>query len=191
MRRGTTLPELMVACALAALVLTGLSVVLVQGAAWQRSLVTGTELQESNLVALAVLSQAIGEGNAASLRAEPEGLLLGSPRTAGGQLVTDSEGRLLWHRWVIFYVKLADDGVPVLCREAEDFPPLDSPPVLAVDRTVASMRTVERPVTVVARYVSELEVSGTSPVRVRVVSSRTVAGETYRIESVTDVLPRF
>ncbi len=189
-RHGLTLPELLTACGLASLVLTGLTVLFVQAVRYHRSLETSLDLQENNLSAMAILSRDLSESSSASLRAEVGGVVMGSPRGMDGSLQADTQGRLLWRKWVCYYVFMVD-GVNCLVRKEEALPTaLDTAPIIPDSVNVAYFRGNPAPFSVLARDIELLELSGTNPASIHLISRLTKAGELYRIESRTDVSPK-
>lgn len=189
-RRGLTLPELLVACALASLVLTGLALLFVQSVRYHRALEVSLDLQQSNLAAMALLSRDLSEGNPASLRTEPGGLVMASPRDLTGNLQVDAQGRLMWRKYICYYLGPVN-GVNCLVRKEQALPvPLDTAPILPDSLTVLSFQTSPAPFSVLARNLELLEVTGTNPVSIRLVSSVSVADEFFRLESRTDVVPK-
>lgn len=189
-RRGLTLPEMLVACALASLVLTGLATLFVQSVRYHRALEVSLELQQSNLAAMALLSRDLSEGNPASLRTEPGGLVMGSPRDLVGNLQADSQGRLMWRKYICYYLAPIN-GVNCLLRKEQALPvPLDTAPILPDTLDVLFFRISATPYSVLARNLEQLEISGSNPVSIRLVSSRTVANELFRIESRSDVVAK-
>lgn len=189
-RRGVTLPELMVACALASLVLTGLAMLFVQSVRYQRALEVSLDLQQNNLAAMALLSRDLSEGNPASVRTEPRGLVMASPRDLTGNLQVDAQGRLMWRKFICYYLAPVN-GVNCLLRKEQPLPvPLDTAPILPDTLDVLSFQTSTAPYSVLARNLEQLEFSGSNPVSIRLVSSLTVANELFRIESRSDVVPK-
>lgn len=190
-KRGLTLPELLVACGLASLVLAGLTVLFVQAIRYHRSLQTSLELQENNLSAIAILSRDISETSLASVGAEPTGVVLASPRGLDDLLQVDAQGRLLWRKWVCFYVEDVN-GVPCLVRKEEALAsPQDTAPVVPAGMNVLYFQGSAAPYSVLARDVEALDFEVVDQVvKLHLVSSLVKAGETYRIESRSDVAPK-
>ncbi len=189
-RRALTLPELLVACALASLVLTGLAMLFVQSVRYQRALEVSLDLQQNNLAAMALLSRDLSEGSPASVRTDPGGLVMASPRDLTGNLQVDAQGRLMWRKYICYYLAPIN-GVNCLLRKEQPLPvPLDTAPILPDTLDVPYFQTSAAPYSVVARNLEQLEFSGSNPVSIRLVSSLTVANELFRIESRSDVTPK-
>lgn len=188
--RGTTLIELLIACALAALVLTGLSTLVVQAVHYQRALEVSLSLQQQSLSVIARLTRELSEASPAGLRVEPEGVIFSSPRNAAGRIQVGPDGRLLWSKVVCFYRETVAGESCLVRKEESLLAPGDGPAPLPPHFTVAHFQGDGRPGTVVGREIANFQVTGSRPLSLKLGVVRVVRNQTYRIESQTDVLPK-
>lgn len=119
---------------------------------------TKIELQEQVLLALTTMSRELVESDryAVQVDAPSQALSFSSPRGADGRVSFDSHGRLLWKKFVVFYVALGPKNDYCLFRKmgtlpapVGDVPPPPAPLTLRDDASL--------PATVKARHIREFK----------------------------------
>lgn len=192
-RLAMSLAELVVAMALSALILTLVYSVMEAGSAYLRRTQTALELQQSCMLAGNIVARQIGESHAGSIRwcTAPPGLVVASPRDSSGLFSVAPNGDAQWCNLVCFYVETIAD-VPTLVRKEQALPgaPLATPPSLPPGKDSAYFLALPVTRQVVARYISEVSGTTTSPCRVHVKAARLERGKLYEIEIDTQVAPR-
>lgn len=166
--RGVTLVETLIHSSLMLLLLGGIVAVLILGMRSFRKVEAETEVQREIAAAVAALRTELVETRAASIATgtSPTGVIFLSPRPDAGAWTHSSAGKLLWQRWVCFYVETRN-GVPTLLRKEKKLSAPTAIPPSNTWRTSDFSGDASR-ARVVARNVKGLKVTGTDPVNVEV-----------------------
>ncbi|MGE0494080.1 MAG: PilW family protein [Vulcanimicrobiota bacterium] len=123
-----TLPEVMVAGSLMLLVLGAVLRLMIAGNAYLSLQEGRTELQKDVTLAFLWMSRELRETDADSIQVAPDGAVFASPRDFSGEVKFDSAGRMLWQKYICYYVEEVA-GKPCLVRKAVAIsPPAVSPP---------------------------------------------------------------
>lgn len=185
---GETLLELLLYSALLLMMLGGLGMAATLGSRSLQSTGTATEIGREGGVAMAAVVRELQNTRQEVLRVDPTpvGLVLLSPRTSSGPYQHDEAGRLIWQRWVAFYLQQRN-GVPLLIRKEL---PLGAP-TSTLPSSIPSVATLqgnsnlrER---VVARQVTALEVTPGASTSVRIRAGR--GGESVEFLGEAALLP--
>lgn len=166
--RGVTLVETLIHSSLMLLLLGGIVAVLILGTRHFRMVEAVAEVQREMAAAVGSLRQELAETRSASILAGagPTGVIFLSPRTDSGVWAHNSTGKLLWQRWVCFYVETRN-GVPTLLRKEKKLSAATATPPTNTWRTSDFSGDTSR-ARVVARHVKGLQVTGSQPVTVEV-----------------------
>jgi type II secretory pathway component PulJ len=112
--RGTTLVEALVYTALFGIVLTCIYWVLVASMRYYRIADSSVELQQNGMSAMTAVTQDLSESMSATVydldAAPPKGIIFASPRNRtstgdiGNSYIYDNQKRLLWSKWICYYI---------------------------------------------------------------------------------------
>lgn len=179
--------ETLITAAVMGLILTCVWTLFVTSNRVQAQVRAGLDLQQSCLAGSESVIRELSESNAAGVRWDtaPAGLVFASPRTATGNIEVDSSGRVLWRKWVCYYV---DDiaGSPALVRKEANLTAASAiPPVPGASRNTAYFRSLAVPRRVVANHFSNLWGSGAE---VHFEARREDLGGLYRFQLDTQVV---
>ncbi|MBT9587940.1 hypothetical protein IV102_31685 [bacterium] len=192
-RLAMSLAELVAGIALAALVLSLVYSIMHAGSSYLRRVQTALELQQACMLAGDTVAHQVGESHAGSMRwcTTPQGLVLASPRDPSGLFSVAPNGDTQWCKLICFYVETIAD-VPTLVRKEQALvgAPLATPPSIVPSQDSAYFLALPIARHVVARYITEVSGTTTSPCRVRVKAARSERGKPYEIELETQVAPR-
>jgi type II secretory pathway component PulJ len=171
--RGLTLVELIVAGGLAAIVSTILYASLIMATRYHHLIADAGHTQQAAMRALTAVTAAATGGLRASVRADSDGIVFASAQSPSGVHDVDESGRLLWQKFVCFYVQ---DGV--LYRRERAFAPSATPPDTPSPREVASDAAL--PSSVMVRGIASAAFSAS-------IAQVTARSETYRTTRVNEV----
>lgn len=166
--RGVTLVETLIHSSLMLLLLGGIVAVLILGTRSFRKVEAVTEVQREMAAAVAALRTELAETRPGSIASgtNPTGVIFLSPRPDAGPWAHSSTGKLLWQRWVCYYVETRN-GVPTLLRKEKKLSAPTAIPPANTWRTSDFSGDTSR-ARVVARSVKGLQVTGTDLVNVQV-----------------------
>lgn len=166
--RGVTLVETLIHSSLMLLLLGGIVAVLILGTRNFRTVEAVAEVQREMAAAMAALRGELAETRAASIGTgtSPTGVIFLSPRPDSGSWAHSTTGKLLWQRWVCYYVEVRN-GVPTLLRKEKKLTAPTATPPANTWRTSDFSGDASR-ARVVARNVKTLQVTGADPVNVTV-----------------------
>lgn len=125
-RKGLTLSELMIYIALAGIVLTGVFGVLTGSMRYYRQTRRMTEMYSDALIILSNVSNDISETTGNSVSMDSSGtsawIAFASSKTVTtGTFSFNSDGDVLWEKWVAYYIETDTDGTKKLVRKEIPF----------------------------------------------------------------------
>ncbi|MBI3925142.1 MAG: type II secretion system protein [Armatimonadetes bacterium] len=176
---GFTLVELLVTLALLGILLTGLYLTLLSALRYLSVAQAQQEVGQEALKAAVALRGEVQETRASTLRisSSPPGLVFLSPRKPDGSVEWDRWGRLIWQKWICFYLedeRLLRKEKSLAQPTVSDRPDPVTPALLAADESL----TAE----VIARGVAAFDVVPGRPPELRVSTQAEGSGGTYRLE---------
>lgn len=164
---GLSIPELLIACGLFAMVTTAIATVLREGTRFFNTHSTALEVQQQCLQAMDRVSLELSEASTSSYRsyrtASQSGLVWGSLKNGEGNTTVDPvTGEPQWHKHIGYYTDKSGD-IPLLIRKEAllDEPVTTPPPPL----TVPELENAAGKKAVVARHIVELYSSNTNPAK--------------------------
>lgn len=178
--RGTTLLELLSYSALLIMLFGMVYSVLALSLRYYHNAEDAGGLQNEAMVALNRVLGELSGTPARAVRADANGIVFLSARTADGRLRYDSDGNLLWQEVVCYYRDTAN-GRGVLRRKERAMTPTATVPTTLP--TVADLRgDASLPSTIVARDIASLTVTPGYPTDLRITaSSDRFAGATVEL----------
>lgn len=178
---------MLVYAALTALLTAGLYLTLAGALRYLSVAQADQDVGQQGLLALKAVRKELLETSPATVRvsSDPSGLLFLSPRGADGRFQWDGYGRLLWRKWVCFYL----DG-ETLVRKEKSLPE-PSPYPNSTGQTVAVMAaddTLDE--RVVAQHLSLFELVPGTTLEIRLAAEVAARNGNYRLEFRSKVAPR-
>jgi len=171
-RRGATLVEVIVYCALLGLLLTAIYQVLIGCARAYVEYLSVTELERGVMIATTRVTWELAESNSGSIRIDtnPSGIVFASPQNAQGLFQYDASGNLLWQKYVCYYL---DTATRKLVRKEEYLTtPETSAPAIPTGKTTSYFKNSTSLVsTWSAPAITTFTPSGASPVSLTIAAS--------------------
>ena len=187
-RRGASLLEMMISCALMSIVMTCIYALMVAGVRYLNATNTAIDMQQQSLLGMVWLSHDLGESNPRTVRVynSPAGILMGSPRDDAGNTWVDISGSVRWPKFVVYYVDTWNGNGCLLRKEQylddpdlhTDPPPL-LPPLPQAWQDYAYYQALEIQPRVVSRDVESLVFSGNNPIHVVLTVGKQEWGRKY------------
>jgi len=150
--KGFTIPEVLISTGILGLVLIACYALVVFAIKWNAKMSDSVETYQQALRAASRISYELGTGAQSSFIYDLDGFAFASARPPDGRFTLESGNKLLWHKYVIFYV---EDGVMYRNEVAID-PPTSSLPETPDLPTLKSMLTSKG--ATMAQNLSELKV---------------------------------
>lgn len=175
---GLSIPELLIACGLFAMVTTAIATVMREGIRFFNTHSTALEVQQQCLQAMDRVSLELSEASVSSYKsyrtASQSGLVWGSLKNGEGETTVDpNTGEPQWHKYIGYYTDKSGD-IPLLIRKEVPLmrqeSPLDEPVPAPVTTpppplTVPELESADGNRAVVARYIVELYSSNSNPTK--------------------------
>ncbi len=195
LQRGLSLVELVVGMGLFGLLAMSVGLLVRNGLQYLRDGETRAEVARRGLSVLSQITREVSETDADTIRlyspgSEPPGLVFASPRSASNELVFVN-GKLQWRRWVCFYWTESNQR---LIRVAEDLTPpttfVPDPSSAGLNCSVASMVASTSSSRLLAKSVSDFQVSGKKQVDLQLEIQSGTGDRTFKLLTRTTVVPR-
>lgn len=210
--KGTTLLELAIVSGLLLFISVGMLMVLTGAIRYYHQTNATIEAQQGVLFGLSHISQELGESHRDSVTILPagRGILFASPRDPGGNFQFDTFGRLLWQKYIVYYLdKVNESGteIPIMVRKEVLFSDLGGAPTSVPVRSTLSLADLLlKPGNsrVAGRYVSVFEAKeatevieesglseafGSRVIQIRI-EAKTVYRDEFSVEGETSILLR-
>ena len=152
-RRGLTLPEILISTGILGIVLLGVYSLLIFSLRWNRKMSDTVHVYQSAVKATTRLKTDLNAGSSLSFIYEVDGLAFASARPPSGPFKLDPTNRLLYYKYVIYYV----DGGTLYRNEVALPTPTSSPATITDLNMVKALMTGQGQV--MAENVSDLEIS--------------------------------
>ena len=192
-RRGATLIELMIACALLGGVLLGVAQLVAAGGRYLRVTDAKVDLQHFSIRAMGKLTRELSDSDQESYafdNTDPAGpwLVFASPRNEEGHISFDSVGRMLWPKQICYYVRTID-GTSCLCRKEKLYSPAPTaPPAPAPVDTVRDDVTLKEEI--VGRHVISMEFAKSTVCQIKMLARLDALRVDYGLRLETQVYCR-
>lgn len=191
--RAATLIELLIVIGVISIILVSVGTLIRVSVDYYFYSTDQIEVQRRSLLSLSLLTQELAFSNIATVKEEAganPGLMFASAATTSGGFSRDSAGRLIWSRWVCYYVDTID-GDPTLIRK--EFP-VPSGSVVVPDVSglvVEDFRTLADPGRIMARGVTNVRAEKlTDAVRVIVTAEVKEGRNWLEMDVDTTIVPK-
>ncbi|MBI3927886.1 MAG: hypothetical protein HY319_20260 [Armatimonadetes bacterium] len=194
-RRGVTLLELLIASGLVLLVALSVLALFEAGVRYVRESEARLDIQRDALVAMALVTQELSESNPVAFRTDPDppGVVFGSPRNLEGTLIVDSSGKLIWQKFICYY--LEDSGAERrLIRKERMLDPtvrVSFPPAPGAGLSTADFLVLPIPARTIAGGIESFAVTPSTQVDIELTAARRDwKGRDFRVRLQSSVLMR-
>lgn len=161
------------------LIVTGIYYVMAAGLRYVRVTNATIDVQRRCLMALVGLTRELGESSPKSLVSDTTGLVFASPRDRAGSVRYDVGSRLLWQKYVAYYVTRVD-GVSCLVRFERALPkPVAKPPEPVTLSSLLAEST--EPPRVISRDIVAFFASSGNPIDLSVTAAFEDGGRGYKV----------